>query len=97
MTPWEAEILQMLVAAAGGISFVWILTRFLLKRKELENQPGGGRMQRALDEVREEMEEMRTAHSAQLAEIHERIDFAERLLTEARGRPLLDGSENTPT
>ncbi len=54
-------------------------------------------MQRALDEVREEMEEMRTAHAAQLAEIHERMDFAERLLTKAHGKPQLDESENAPT
>jgi hypothetical protein len=53
-------------------------------------------MQRALEDVREEMQEMRTAHAAQLAEVHERMDFAERLLTEAHGKPQLEKSDDTP-
>jgi hypothetical protein len=85
MEPWEAEILQTLIA-----------TRFWLKKKELEHGPGGDRMQRALEDVREEMQEMRTAHAAQLAEVHERMDFAERLLTEAHGKPQLEKSDDTP-
>jgi hypothetical protein len=111
MQPWEAEILQTLIAAAGGVSFFWIFTRFWLKKKELEHGPGtrfwlkkkelehgpgGDRMQRALEDVREEMQEMRTAHATQLAEVHERMDFAERLLTEAHGKPQLEKRDDTP-
>jgi hypothetical protein len=95
MTPWEAETLQMLIGAAGGISLVWIFTRFWLKKKELERGQGGDRLQRAIEDVREEMEEMRTAHAAQLAEVHERMDFAERMLTEGHGKPQLDESDDT--
>ena len=47
---------------------------------------GSAAMQQQLDEVQAEL----TRQAAQLAELNERVDFAERVLTKARDRQALD-------
>ena len=45
-----------------------------------------------LDEFRQEVHELLAQQQAQLDEVHERLDFAERLLTQGRGK---EGPEPT--
>lgn len=96
MTPWEANTVQMLIGVAGSLSLVWMLTRFWLRRKELDAKGGGEGLRHAVDELREEIGELRTVQAAQLTEVHERIDFAERLLASKSPKQQVEESENTP-
>jgi hypothetical protein len=68
-------------------SSVWALVHFKLKKKEIEARSGSAEMVPAVDALREEVErlaDMCEDTRAQLAETHERLDFAERLLTAGR-------------
>ena len=82
--PWHAAAHAALAFAFG----VWA--------QRLRRGPGGtdlARMQEEMEEQSAALEDARTtlaAQSSQIAELEERLDFAERLLAQARDRPLLD-------
>jgi hypothetical protein len=68
-------------------SSVWALVHFKLKKKEIEAGSGSREMAPAVNALREEVERLADLCEdtrAQLAETHERLDFAERLLTAGR-------------
>jgi hypothetical protein len=66
---------------------VWALVHFKLKKKELEAQGSGAELGAEVDALREALDDTRT----QLAEMQERLDFAERVLTAGRA-PRVDGT-----
>lgn len=49
-----------------------------------------------LDQVRDELAQLREDANAQLAELHERVDFAERLLAQTRNEPPPLPRQRTP-
>ena len=53
-------------------------------------------LHRAIAELREENEAMRESHHADIQEIEERIDFAERLLAQSSTQPRIEGEVVTP-
>jgi hypothetical protein len=61
-------------------STVWATVHFKLKKRELETHGGDAELGQAVDALRDDLEDTR----AQLAEVQERLDFAERLLTAGR-------------
>ena len=85
---------QMVSIVMGALAFTgtvastaWAVVHFKLKKKELEMQGGAGELGAAVDALREDVGRLAEMHEhtqAQLAETHERLDFAERLLTAGR-------------
>jgi len=61
-------------------STVWAWVHFRLKKKELEAQGSSAELGQEVDALRDDLSDTR----AQLAEVQERLDFAERLLTAGR-------------
>lgn len=63
------------VAALGGISMLWMLVRGLIRKW---TQPAVG--QAALEDLKHAVQQL----SAEVGELHERMDFAERMLAAHR-------------
>ncbi|NIM48606.1 MAG: hypothetical protein GTN62_02720 [Gemmatimonadales bacterium] len=61
-------------------STVWAVVHFKLKKKELEVRGSDPELGPVVDALRDDLDDTR----AQLAEMQERLDFAERLLTAGR-------------
>ncbi len=79
--PVEVQIISIIMAALAGSSAVWALVYFKLKKKELETQGSDPQLGPAVvDALRDDADDTR----ARLAEMEERLDFAERLLTAGR-------------
>ena len=78
--PVEVQTISIIMAAVAGSSAVWALVHFKLKKKELEMQGGDPELGPVVDALRDDLNDTR----AQLAEMQERLDFAERLLTAGR-------------
>ncbi len=82
--PVEVQTISVIMAALAGSSAVWALVHFKLKKKELETQGSSAELGPLVDALRDELAEMQEHTQAQLAEMQERLDFAERLLTAGR-------------
>ncbi len=82
--PVEVQTISIIMAALAGSSAVWALVHFKLKKKELETQGSSAELGPLVDALRDELAEMQEHTQAQLAEMQERLDFAERLLTAGR-------------
>ncbi len=78
--PVEVQTISVIMAALAGSSAVWALVHFKLKKKELETQGSSAELGPLVDALRDDLDDTR----AQLAEVQERLDFAERLLTSGR-------------
>ncbi len=77
-----AMLATFLPLAFGSIIVTVLILRYKLKRKELEMR-GGDSVDALRDDV-EQLAGMQEQTRAQLAEVQERLDFAERLLTAGR-------------
>lgn len=78
-----AETLRMLIGM-GALTVVLVTgLKVWIRKKELD-AGGSGRLDEALEAVRDEIDELRAEQSQQVADLQERIDFTERLL--ARGK-----------
>ncbi len=82
---------QMVSIVMGALAFtgivassVWAVVHFKLKKKELETRDRDPALGSEVDALRDDLNDTR----AQLAEMQERLDFAERMLT--AGRASLD-------
>ena len=85
--PVEVQIITIIMGAVAFSSTVWSLVHFNLKKKELEMRGSDAELGPVLDELRgdlEQLADMQEHTQAQLAEVQERLDFAERLLTAGR-------------
>ena len=80
MGPFEVWVAGILVGIPGILGFFALITRFHLKKKELEMRGSDPELGPVVDELRDDLNDTR----ARLAEMEERLDFAERLLTAGR-------------
>ena len=69
-----------IVGVPGIIVFTALIIRFKLKKKELEMGGSDPELGAEVDALREDLNDTR----AQLAEVQERLDFAERVLAAGR-------------
>ncbi len=77
MGPFDPELL---IVIPGILVFTGLIIRFKLKKKELEMRGSNPELGLEVDELRDDLNDTR----AQLADMQERLDFAERLLTAGR-------------
>ncbi len=69
-----------IVGVPGIIVFTALVMRFKLKKKELEMRGSDPELGPVVDALRDDLNDTR----AQLAEVQERLDFAERVLAAGR-------------
>ena len=84
MGPFEAEIVSVIFGVTGVVLALALILRFKLKRKELEMRGSDPELGPAVDALRDDLADMQEHTRAQLADMQERLDFAERLLTAGR-------------
>ncbi len=83
--PFEALIVSLAgIATLGGVGVLGLIFWFRLKKKELEMRGGDPQLGPVVDALRDDLTDMQQYTRAQLAEVQERLDFAERLLTAGR-------------
>ena len=78
-----AETLQMLIGFGGTIVVIIAILKYKIRHKELE-KGGSHELEEQLDALRLEMQDLRAEQAEQLADVQERLEFAERLLTKGR-------------
>ena len=83
MSPNDLEALAIVTTIFGGGTFLLIALRMFLTYR-VRRLGGGGEQVAQLTEAVEELRRDLADTRADLAEVHERVDFAERLLTKAR-------------
>ncbi len=76
-----AAIIIPLSVAISSIVITVLILRFKLKKKELEVRGSDPELGPVVDALRDDLDDTR----AQLAEVQERLDFTERVLTAGRG------------
>ena len=81
MGPFDPDLI---IVFPSIIVFTLLILRYKLKKKELEVNGGDGELGSAVDALRDELADMQEHTQAQLSEIQERLDFAERLLAAGR-------------
>ena len=77
---WSEDIVGVIVGVPGLIVALFVILRFKLKKKELEMRGSDAELGPEVDALRDDLNDTR----AQLADMQERLDFAERLLTAGR-------------
>ncbi len=82
--PVEVQTISIIMGAVAFSSTVWALVHFKLKKTELEMRGGDPELGPEVDALRDDLAEMQEHTRAQLADMQERLDFAERLLTAGR-------------
>ncbi len=85
--PVEVQIITIIMGSLAFGSSVWALAWFKLKKQELGNQGSSAELGSTVDTLRDEIEQLADGQEhqrAQLGEMQERLDFAERLLTAGR-------------
>lgn len=75
-----AETLQMLIGISGMTIIAVTALKVWVRRKELDHRSDPG-LDDAVESVRLEIDDMRVEHAQQMADLQERVDFAERLLS----------------
>jgi hypothetical protein len=78
------DIVAIIVVFPSIIVFTAMILRFKLKKKELETRGSDPELGREVDALRDDLADMQEHTRAQLADVQERLDFAERLLTAGR-------------
>ncbi len=78
--PVEVQVMSIIMGAVAFSSTVWALVHFKLKKNELEMRGSDAELGPVVDALRDDADDTR----AQLADMQERLDFAERLLTAGR-------------
>ncbi len=82
--PLEVQIISTIFGIVGGVGVLALVFWFKLQKKELEmrRQPNP-ELGPVVDALRDDLDDTR----AQLADMQERLDFTERLLTARRASP----------
>ena len=84
MGPFEAQVITTFMGIVGGLTGLGLIMRFLLRKRELDRKGvADPRLAETVEDLRHEMEETR----AELLDVQERLDFAERLLTKGGHTP----------
>ncbi len=71
------------VGAASGAGLLIIRLKTLIGRKD-PDRSSNPQIDAVVDSLRLEIDDLRADHDHQLTELHERLDFTERLLTKGR-------------
>ena len=82
--PLELSIISIVFGTLGSVGVFSLVLWFKLKKKELELRGGDPELGPVVDALRDELADMQEHTQAQLTEMQERLDFAERLLTAGR-------------
>lgn len=103
---WDAAGTFAMFLAAGAVGVACVVlagfrlklkARLELERMRLESGAGAADSARAgVEALRQEMHEHLGQQAAQLDELHERLDFAERLLTQGSSSEQPPKRESTP-
>lgn len=91
--------LAVLIAVAGGVwlGIMGIAAKVWLRKRELDaTRVGTQHLEHALEELREDVAQLRALQESQTAELHERMDFTERILTQGRQPRRAESEEPTP-
>ena len=83
MGPFDPDIV-IVFGTVGSVGVLSVILWFRLKKKELEMRGGDPELGPVVDALRDDLADMQEHTRAQLAEMQERLDFAERLLTAGR-------------
>ena len=86
--PLDLQIISVIFGTLGGVGVLSLALWFKLKKKELEMRGSDPELGPVVDALRDDLADMQEHTQAQLAEMQERLDFTERLLT--AGRALQD-------
>ena len=76
--------MAVLAASLSMIVVTVLILRYKLKRKELEMRGSDAELGPEVDALRDDLADLQEHTRAQLAEMQERLDFAERMLTAGR-------------
>jgi hypothetical protein len=82
--PLEVQILSVIFGVLGTVGALGVILWFKLKKRELETRGSDPELGPVVDALRDDVEQladMQESTRAQLADMQERLDFAERLLT----------------
>ncbi len=82
--PLGLQIISVIFGTLGSVGALSLVLWFKLKKKELEMRGGDPELGPVVDALRDDLADMQEHTRAQLAEMQERLDFAERLLTAGR-------------
>ncbi len=82
--PVAVLIVGTIFGILGGVAVLSLVFWFKLKKKELEMQGSNAELGPVVDALRDDLADMQEHTRAQLADMQERLDFAERLLTAGR-------------
>jgi hypothetical protein len=80
MGPFNEDMLGVIFGVPALVVGLVVILRFQLKKKELEMRGSDPELRTEVDTLRDDLDDTRT----QLAEVQERLDFAERLLSAGR-------------
>lgn len=80
MGPFNEDMLGVILGVPALVVGLVVILRFQLKKKELEMRGSEPELKTEVDTLRDDLDDTR----AQLAEVQERLDFAERLLSAGR-------------
>lgn len=87
-----APFIGLTILCATGLTAYWLR----LRAKHSADPGAEERLRAELDEVRASLESLRDALGGRMAELEERADFAERLLTQGRAAPPVPQEPSTP-
>jgi hypothetical protein len=82
--PLELQIISTIFGVLGGVGVLSVILYFKFKTRELEMRGSDPELGPAVDALRDDLADMQEHTRAQLADMQERLDFAERLLTAGR-------------
>ncbi len=83
MGPFDPDVV-IIFGTLGSVGVLSVILWFRLKKKELEMRGGDPELGPVVDALRDDLADLQEHTRAQLAEMQERLDFAERLLTAGR-------------
>ncbi len=93
--PVEVQIMTIIMGALAFSSTVWALVYFKVKKKELETRGSSAELGPVVDALRDDLADLKEHTRAELAELQERVDFTERVLSEVRSRNVIGPGDST--
>ncbi len=90
MGPFDPDLV-VIFGTLGAMGFTFLIGLYRLKKKELEMRGGDPELGREVDALRDDLNDTR----AQLADMQERLDFTERVLSEVRARNVIGPGDST--
>ena len=88
MTPSNIELLIAILGAMGIISLSLVALKIFVgawvKRKEIAGGGDTSQLLEAIEALRSDQDDLRAQLGGEITDLHERLDFAERLLTKGQ-------------